>query len=493
MRGETYPQSMSIVMKGITFIFFLMLSNALFAGNPHYAIVNEGEGATVCLDQTIFGNNSPDYILNNCMSSGGESAIFTLDDNNWCVSYEGTNVAGLDTACVVLCQLLGRCDTTYFYITTVPTPEILTDTILINTTGQLCNIEFSNVTGNAILFENFCAGSNPENVEFTLDPANMCADYYGAMGGLGRACLRATTPLGSDFKYLDVFVRMPEPEYITVEMEEGETTQICASDLEIFGANQNVESICNGSQFFGHKYNQTENCIDINAIEAGSDLICIVICDDLDICDTIEVEVTVLARQTQSAPELTADEFEVTAGEPNILNLCANDITNAIGDPTIRILSPAEGGFSSSVAFYSFDDSTCELTYEPIPTACAITLVDSLKYELCNEVGCSQAMIRLNITCEEEQTTNEEFQVFSGFSPNGDDKNDNLEIAGLDKYPNHTLSIFNRYGSRLLEMKEYQNDWAGTWDGRDLPEGVYYYMLDTGEGSQHTGWFVIHR
>ncbi len=102
-------------------------------------------------------------------------------------------------------------------------------------------------------------------------------------------------------------------------------------------------------------------------------------------------------------------------------------------------------------------------------------------------------MVTINITCEETPDTSETIKVYSGFSPNGDETNDNLEIAGLELYPDHTLTIFNRYGAQLMEVRDYQNDWAGTWNGTDLPEGVYYYLIDTGIGSQRTGWFVLHR
>lgn len=59
------------------------------------------------------------------------------------------------------------------------------------------------------------------------------------------------------------------------------------------------------------------------------------------------------------------------------------------------------------------------------------------------------------------------------FTPNGDGKNDALTITGLERYPENELSIFNRWGSSVLEKKPYKND----WDGSQLTEGTYFYLL----------------
>lgn len=59
------------------------------------------------------------------------------------------------------------------------------------------------------------------------------------------------------------------------------------------------------------------------------------------------------------------------------------------------------------------------------------------------------------------------------FTPNADGKNDTFNIPGLERYPENELSIFNRWGSAVLEKKPYKND----WDGSQLSEGTYFYLL----------------
>jgi len=59
------------------------------------------------------------------------------------------------------------------------------------------------------------------------------------------------------------------------------------------------------------------------------------------------------------------------------------------------------------------------------------------------------------------------------FTPGNDDLNDRLVIANLEKHPNSSLQIYSRWGIRIYESDNYQND----WNGGKFSEGVYYYVL----------------
>lgn len=65
-------------------------------------------------------------------------------------------------------------------------------------------------------------------------------------------------------------------------------------------------------------------------------------------------------------------------------------------------------------------------------------------------------------------------------SPNGDNANDVLEFENLDKFTYRKLIIFNRWGQIMRTFDGYNNDWDGTLDGRQLPDGAYYYVLRYG-------------
>ena len=61
-------------------------------------------------------------------------------------------------------------------------------------------------------------------------------------------------------------------------------------------------------------------------------------------------------------------------------------------------------------------------------------------------------------------------------SPNGDGHNDRWLVKGLDTGV-YEAYIFNADGKLLFHSADYKNGWDGTSRGRQLPPGVYYYLL----------------
>ncbi|KAA8479949.1 gliding motility-associated-like protein [Arcticibacter tournemirensis] len=64
------------------------------------------------------------------------------------------------------------------------------------------------------------------------------------------------------------------------------------------------------------------------------------------------------------------------------------------------------------------------------------------------------------------------------FTPNNDGVNDVFNIRELDDYPGVSVTIFNRYGSKLFSSQGYDSPWDGTHNGNPVPTGVYYYVID---------------
>lgn len=70
-------------------------------------------------------------------------------------------------------------------------------------------------------------------------------------------------------------------------------------------------------------------------------------------------------------------------------------------------------------------------------------------------------------------------------TPNGDGKNDRWIIVNVETYPDVEVLIFDRWGTQVYSSKAYDNSWDGTYEGNDLPEGTYYYVLRF-DGSERT-------
>ncbi|OAB80090.1 gliding motility-associated C-terminal domain-containing protein [Cochleicola gelatinilyticus] len=69
--------------------------------------------------------------------------------------------------------------------------------------------------------------------------------------------------------------------------------------------------------------------------------------------------------------------------------------------------------------------------------------------------------------------------ITEGISPNGDGKNDCLDLEFLgDRQGSFSIEIFNRHGRSLFKQNNYVNEWCGqTSEGDALPTGTYYYVL----------------
>ncbi len=92
-----------------------------------------------------------------------------------------------------------------------------------------------------------------------------------------------------------------------------------------------------------------------------------------------------------------------------------------------------------------------------------------------------------NNTDTESVTVDLTLFIPEGISPNNDGKNDTWVITGLEQYPDHKVIILNRWGNKIYEASPYLNNWDGTnmygvsVDGEQLPEGTYFYIIETGK------------
>ncbi len=106
------------------------------------------------------------------------------------------------------------------------------------------------------------------------------------------------------------------------------------------------------------------------------------------------------------------------------------------------------------------------------------------------EHGCD-GLIILNLEVEPAVTP----QAF--FSPNGDGVNDMWQIDHIDLYPDATVIIYDRWGKKLFETSNYNNQ-TNAWDGKyrnsQCPSGDYWFVIDVESlDQQMTGHFSLIR
>ena len=189
--------------------------------------------------------------------------------------------------------------------------------------------------------------------------------------------------------------------------------------------------------------------------------------------DSATVYITVLA-----GPDVVAINDQYTVNEDEVLNgdVSEND-TNTDG-----FIYTVTSGTSNGTLTLNADGT---FTYTPNADYNGF---DEFTYEACDENGnCVSATVTIIVVPMGDDT----ITVAAGFSPNGDNVNETLHIENIDSYPQNKIIIFNRWGNVVYEKSGYStaSEWNGNADedgamgSTKVPEGTYFYVLETGPSS----------
>ncbi|AKD03542.1 hypothetical protein PKOR_10875 [Pontibacter korlensis] len=78
----------------------------------------------------------------------------------------------------------------------------------------------------------------------------------------------------------------------------------------------------------------------------------------------------------------------------------------------------------------------------------------------------------------------DDLDIPNGFTPNGDGVNDTWVLKNLPRlYPQCRVSVYNRWGSPVYTSRGYAKPWDGTYNGKRLPDGTYYCIIELGDGT----------
>jgi gliding motility-associated-like protein len=184
---------------------------------------------------------------------------------------------------------------------------------------------------------------------------------------------------------------------------------------------------------------------------------------------------------------LHPDTVEVTLPVDSILFITLPIINELPGTgQTVQILLQDINGNFATVTPVTGSNNMISITGVTVGTEYVVAVV-------CDNLGvCDTTFIIIHVT----ETADRQLVIYSGFSPNGDGLNDVWTIKNIDLFPGNELRIFNRWGNQVMEEKDYQNDWKGTWKDKTLPDGVYFYVLDLKDGTKtavRTGYIMIQR
>jgi gliding motility-associated-like protein len=117
------------------------------------------------------GPSSIVSISNICPGSANNGTIVFDPLDATCFTYVSDSVAGQDTACIVVCDALGNCDTTIYVITIVPRPDTVILNIPLGSSDTIC-LPLSELPGD--VDDVFLGCGNPVHNMFTLNPPDTC-------------------------------------------------------------------------------------------------------------------------------------------------------------------------------------------------------------------------------------------------------------------------------------------------------------------------------
>ncbi|WP_342330360.1 Ig-like domain-containing protein [Pedobacter sp. FW305-3-2-15-E-R2A2] len=186
---------------------------------------------------------------------------------------------------------------------------------------------------------------------------------------------------------------------------------------------------------------------------------------------------TVKVEVTPSKPLAIDDVAETEFNKEVEIPLLNNDKTDgaAFEKPTVEIIEQPKHG-----VLRKNPDGT--VVYVPNS---GFTGKDSFTYKVKDANGNWTNIAKAEITIKG-------FFIPNVITPNGDGKNDEFVIVGLEEFNSAELTIFNRWGNEVYRNGNYRN----TWTGEGLNEGTYYYLIrlkKDGKLEVHKGWVLIKR
>jgi gliding motility-associated-like protein len=75
----------------------------------------------------------------------------------------------------------------------------------------------------------------------------------------------------------------------------------------------------------------------------------------------------------------------------------------------------------------------------------------------------------------------QEIEIYNTFTPNGDGINDTWGVPDLRFYIGARVQVFEKSGKRLFYTENPDIRWDGTFEGKEMPVGSYYWTLEVRE------------
>lgn len=409
-----------------------------------------------------------------CHTADNSIVSINMNVGKLCGSFKATGI-GKDTLCMEICDVNGICVTKKIIVNIKPTVDTLYGKVIKGKTDTLCLPTTQFKGGKTSTFTNICDAGSGKFADVELVNGKNCIEFTGETLGKDKACIVQCNAQGTCDTTI-VWIQVVPSKKDTMNVLLGfdkEITKICMDTSDLSGKVKSVKNVCTTKSTVQIIINPTNPCIDLKPITEGEDQACIEICDNAGICDTTILKITA-TKSPLTRPDAIDDVVFTVKNAPVEIDVKNND--KAIGVTNVAIgTKPTKGKVEIL--------GSGKILYTPEKDACDIR--DSFTYIIRNPIGTDTAQVKINVLCDK-------ITVFTGFSPNGDGANETLYIAGIENFPAASVSIFNRWGAEVFYKVGYTNSngFSGKWNGKELPDGTYFYVIDLKDGSRAMSGYV---
>jgi gliding motility-associated-like protein len=168
--------------------------------------------------------------------------------------------------------------------------------------------------------------------------------------------------------------------------------------------------------------------------------------------------------QTFGPVEMPDQNLIIMPPSVNLVKLCT------IGDGVIRVNDPLAGN-----SYLLYDSPTASTPIDEKKSGVFQVTVTQNKTYYISSVFYNCESERVPVLVAVGLTTS---AITNSFTPNGDGINDYWVIPGIETFPAAIVQIFSRNGQKVFESRGYSNTFDGTLNGKALPAGVYYYVIN---------------
>ncbi|MBK8566254.1 MAG: gliding motility-associated C-terminal domain-containing protein [Saprospiraceae bacterium] len=292
-----------------------------------------GEVDTICFDGVEL-SGSIVTLVNSCID--GQFVDYQIL-NDSCMVVAG-NLVGQESACMVVCDANGFCDTTILEINVShPFANGILDTVTVTQSKQFCfNAAEFNLDGPIASIENICPNSSGTSVVFSIDTVNNCISYNGLSVGFDTACIELCDNFGNCDTIEYMVEVVPGTVYFDTVYLLLETDTFELPNGWLSGAPTSVVDICPGNNGDNVNFTVVGDEIRYNGFAIGTDTACYRFEDAFGNVALVELRVTV--RKT--TPDTFCDTIFV--GEQTLRCMDTSELPGSFKEGSIVDICPDE-------------------------------------------------------------------------------------------------------------------------------------------------------